>query len=470
MHQTHHHKEGSVRHAEKRRISTCPFADRIAKISIDTYNSQIPIGWAEGNQRICLASIVAHFKDRDVKNNLQVLAFGVGTKFLSEKDLRLEINSSVQYGQIIRDSHAEVLARRAFQRQLLCEMNYHLSDKDFGFTDKDNMCILRMEKYPDGIISFASKDNVTIHMYTSSAPCGNSTLKKFTKMTKEAFQSGLDENCFSLPPHEPIPLHSLHLGQCSLLVKKRNSDDTVLEYDFSRLNKKMKIWPANLNDDWCPPGTSLPHMRKGSIHTCSDKIARWNCLGLQGSLLSAILSKPIYMDSITIGRKFNRCVSQRALCCRALGFETRNEDTKSIYSLHHPSIMCTSVYLDDSGVIEMNGKKVVGQDIRFPSKLCWSWWPMEGKSECIDGESGSLYSYDVVMSKLCPPPKTCTNSLTNAFLNIWEVTGHEKLSCPSSITELRAIKERVSQSYESAKLDLLKHNTFSLWNRRWCDF
>lgn len=34
--------------------------------------------------------------------------------------------------------------------------------------------------------------------------------------------------------------------------------------------------------------------------SCSDKLARWACCGLQGALLSAVLRAPLYLSTLTV--------------------------------------------------------------------------------------------------------------------------------------------------------------------------
>jgi len=368
------HAPGSVRHAEKRRTGSCGFADRIARVSLDAYRSCVPQSFQE-HQKTCVATVVAHFSSDDI---LQVMGLGAGTKFLPEALLREEerdassgslsgVVDKREYGFRVRDCHGEVLARRAFRRQLSLEMKLIKEGAFIGSAPASYRPILRQAGKED---IFDLVDGVTLHFYSSSAPCGNAVLKKFAKMERETFNPDLGSSEWPDTSHEPVQAHSLRLGQFALLIKKDSTaaitDKPTVE---SHNQAKGKAWPAMESDDWCPPGTSIVSFHKGSIHTCSDKICRWNCLGLQGSFLASMLNHPLYMSTITVGRKLTGCICRRAVCCRADGFgEVRKskrkrsnqvnaatdamEDSKttpSKYSLHHPAVMGTGVYMDESG-------------------------------------------------------------------------------------------------------------------------
>lgn len=128
-------------------------------------------------------------------------------------------------------------------------------------------------------------------------------------------------------------------------------EDDVPEMQTKKKKKRQKLWPCRENDSWCPPSCSITEFNKGTIHSCSDKLCRWNCLGMQGALLSSVLDEPLYMTTLTVGRKYSRAICQRAVCCRADGFITKGssngEDGR--YKLTHPTLMETNVYMDESG-------------------------------------------------------------------------------------------------------------------------
>lgn len=589
-------KKSAIRHAEKRRTSTCRFADRVAQLSVDHYRKTIPKG--KRPSQTCIATILAHYRRKDdtamgdhgpnyhdgqgehdnhrENGILWILSMGVGTKFLSESCLRQELENESEdgYGSRVRDMHAEVLARRAFRRQLTLEIQDDLrilEENDEGKTrslqgeiqstlserntitgnnfhernDKldENMSILvrsndtSSERRVDGdsTIRYMLRPGVTLHMYTSSAPCGNATLKKFCKMSKERFRDDLGPNEWPDEPHEPPPGHSIKLGEFSLLLKRDNNhscipinvndtENTMVsidndsssdrsnmkneckstntaaapqsfrakeqDIDLTKTKKRMrneevklsndeiqtpevrclqrhkstrrgKPWPATLSDDWAPPGTTIVGFwHKGSIHSCSDKICRWNYLGLQGSLLASILEEPLYLSTLTVGRKLSGSVCRRAICCRldtrcrqpklptssekimtnsSNGDSNRNENK---YRVNHPAVLGTSVYLD-TGVVDTSNVDERGQDVRFHSSFVWSWWSGltrsrndntmhvdssdDGVLECIESSSGLLanllekdqhnHNADTGRSRSVVS-KLSTKELTSLFLQV----------------------------------------------------
>jgi hypothetical protein len=195
------HATSSVRHAEKRRTSTCRFADRIAQFCVDHYRAKVPSSFREQQKQTCMAAIVAFVDgnagasgaDKPESNNFIklesvtaikegassadvghffMLGMGVGTKFLPREVLDEE-TTSPHYGGIVRDCHAEVLARRAFQRQLLLSI---LQDND-PQNGGESPPILQRVSLSKGTIFYGLRPGVSLHMYTSSAPCGNATVR-----------------------------------------------------------------------------------------------------------------------------------------------------------------------------------------------------------------------------------------------------------------------------------------------------
>ena len=202
------HASGSVRHAEKRRIGTCLFANRIARTSLDAYDAVIPLDFRKENKsQTCVAAVVAYFsavgkEEGDPSNvidqgHLQVMGLGVGTKFIPDCILRQEESNSggICYGKRIRDCHAEVLAIRAFRRQLSLEISEHtrqIDERRQNINDEASSTSQRGAEYfpilehvdgrgdrdcrnPKSNVArnrrYRLKSNVTLHFYASSAPC-----------------------------------------------------------------------------------------------------------------------------------------------------------------------------------------------------------------------------------------------------------------------------------------------------------
>ena len=439
-----------------RRTSSCIFADNIAKASIAAYNAALASvpeparsdAFGGGRQTV-LAAVVARDERLDA---LRVVSLGAGTKFMSAVD----IEADAEAGARVRDSHAEVLARRGFKRflyaQLAAEAGRSHREPSPVATGRKHT---REREEPGSFTAPATepgsrsarvdtsqtwsvlerageryrvRPSVTFHLYTSSAPCGNATVKRWAKGAKERFVDGL--GAFETPPgsddHGRPSWSAVKEGQIAFLYKKdpgsAASEELASEPSEQRgtgalgtgtgkepveigtdtdVTEKGKTSPRDVTEKvtdvarFVPPGASTT----GRVLTCSDKLATWSCVGLQGALLASLLAEPVYLASVTVGRKFNQAILRRALCCRVHRFrdlngaERRPKETErlaketeraegsspqspssssssSSFGLRHPSVMCTAVPFDLGAYAE-------GEGAVFDRREALAWW-LEG--------------------------------------------------------------------------------------------
>lgn len=413
-----------------RRTSSCVFADNIAKASIAAYNAVLASvpeparsdAFGGGRQTV-LAAVVARDERLDA---LRVVSLGAGTKFMSTVD----IEADAEAGARVRDSHAEVLARRGLKRflyaQLAAEAGRSHREPSPVATGRKRT---REGEEPGSFTAPATepgsrsarvdasqtwsvlerageryrvRPSVTFHLYTSSAPCGNATVKRWAKGAKERFVDGL--SAFETPPgsddHGRPSWSAVKEGQIAFLYKKDpgsaasepseprgtglgadKADET--EKDVASGNRAIASGGGGDVARFVPPGASTT----GRVLTCSDKLATWSCVGLQGALLASLLTEPVYLASVTVGRKFNQAILRRALCCRVHRFrdpngepERRAKETKqakgssppSSFGVRHPSVMCTAVPFDLGAYAE-------GEGAVFDRREALAWW-LEGSS------------------------------------------------------------------------------------------
>ena len=425
---------GGGRDAEHvgRRTSSCIFADNIAKASIAAYDAALASvpeptrtdAFGGGKQTV-LAAVVARDERMDA---LRVVALGTGTKFMSAVDIEADADA----GARVRDSHAEVLARRGLRRFLYAQLalaskrsagpstgisrKRTRDDDDTGdgvttesargegddagpgpgsnpgsihgrgahsmnYFDDANWSVL--ERDGDG---YRVRPSVTFHMYTSSTPCGNAAIKRWAKGAKEKFTDGLGP--FQTPPgseeHGSPSWSAVKEGQIAFLYKRdpgscvspdgdtRGATELTGATDTTTTNAttgSMNAVPCEcVPPSFVPPGT----WTSGRVLTCSDKLAVWSCVGVQGAALMSrgMLTTPVYLASVTVGRKFNQAILRRALCCRMHRFESERETcTKggTGFEVRHPSVMCTAVPFD-------LGTYAEGEGAVFDRREALAWW------------------------------------------------------------------------------------------------
>ncbi|KAL3278820.1 hypothetical protein HHI36_016340 [Cryptolaemus montrouzieri] len=313
-------------------------ADLIGRLINEKFTSLMADDFMHAKRKV-LAGIVQ--MQGDDLSSAQVIAVTTGTKCISGSYMSMN-------GTCLNDLHAEIVARR-------CLINY--------FYDQLNLLLFPETAQSSIFISngenrYRLKSEIEFHLYINTAPCG-------------------DARIFS--PHEEIVGGDKHPNRISrgLLRTKIESGEGTIPV---KTQSPIQTWDGVLQ------GERLLTM------SCSDKICKWNILGVQGALLSNLI-EPVYFKSIVLGSLLHDSHLQRALAGR---IENTLQGLPPPFLLNRlPAYLITS------------------SEVRYPTKapsFAVNWMIGDSAVEIVNTENGKLENGGI--------SKLCKNVLMSKYYNL----------------------------------------------------
>jgi len=274
-------------------------ADTIGKLILDKF-SAVMAGHGQHARRKVLAGIV--MSRGEAMEDLTVISVSTGTKCINGEHMSVNGNS-------LNDCHAEIISRRCLVDYLYSQLEA-ISSMGGSIPEES----ILMANTPGG--GYKLKSGVKFHLFINTAPCG-------------------DARIFS--PHEAQPgdgdsdRHSNRKSRGQLRTKIESGEGTIPV----KSSEGIQTWDGVLQ------GSRLLTM------SCSDKVCRWNVVGVQGALLSYYL-QPIYFHSVILGSLFHPTHMYRAVVGR---IQATMSGLPPPYRLHVPRLNLVS-----SPEVRMPGK------------------------------------------------------------------------------------------------------------------
>ncbi|XP_055678731.1 tRNA-specific adenosine deaminase 1 [Lutzomyia longipalpis] len=266
-------------------------ANDVVRMCAEFFEKQLPKAGKplNGREWTVLCAIV-----KEEGGELEVVAMGTGTKCIGA-DLMCES------GDIVNDSHAEIVTRRAFLRYLMEQMTFarQLKASIFEFT-------------PHGEKKFILRTGCKFHFFTTHSPCGDASIFPGIPTDDEDSQPPAKRPKAQLECQEGGFTGGKLIGQAV--------GGDLMEQTVGCVRRK--------------PGRGVATLSA----SCSDKMARWCVLGVQGGLLMNVLAAPVYLDTLIYPRDAicDKKATERALWRRFTNHPDIPSDT---YNLHCPEIL-----------------------------------------------------------------------------------------------------------------------------------
>ncbi|KAF6037789.1 hypothetical protein EB796_003909 [Bugula neritina] len=356
----------------------------------------------------------------------EVVALGTGNTCINGDGLSMD-------GRVINDSHAEVIARRALVKYFYSEA------KNFY---QGNASIFVESPCTPGLLSL--HPDISIHHYISTAPCGDGALFSPSELHEyitedEGYTPFVSDRELVLLGEEGVERieNGVHLptftsdAHGNLRTKIETGEGTI---------------PLEKNQEYVQTWDGIIQGKRLRTMSCSDKILRWNVLGVQGCLLSHFI-EPVYITSVTLGNLFDHGHLSRAVCCRMP--EVVNTLLPEGYMLNHPYLGRVTLYDAPRGCEKTN-------------TLCVNWSLDHDKIEICDGRTGKSIETSPFRTGESGASRLCKAGFLHRYRELSKISGKQHLLGAGNYLDAK----KLNAKYEEAKKtfrDLIKERGYGHW-------